>query len=157
MSATDLRSATTEDPQRLLAEIEMLGTRLVMVRDRIGRMRAMAWVFAALNSVETAVQQMGEIIFFHRDEAWAKARLPQVEQFTRQRLASVQDALGDKDYLEGRFTVGDLMMSDVLRIIDSTHLIDGFPQLKAYKERCEARPAFQRAMKAQMDGFARTA
>jgi glutathione S-transferase len=129
----------------------------LMPQDRIGRMRATAWVFAALNSVETAVQQLGEITFFHKDEDWAKARLPQVEAFTRKRLASVQDALGDKDYLEGRFTVGDLMMADVLRIIDNTHLIDDFPKLKAYKDRCEARPAFQRALKAQLDGFAAAA
>ena len=129
----------------------------LMPQDRIGRMRATAWVFAALNSVETAVQQLGEITFFHKDEAWAKERRPQVEKFTRRRLASLQDALGDKDYLEGRFTVGDLMMADVLRIIDDTHRIDDFPKLKAYKERCEARPAFQRALKAQLDGFAAAA
>jgi len=129
----------------------------LMPRDTIGRMRATAWVFAALNSVETAVQQLGEITFFHKDEAWTKERLPQVEKFTGQRLASVEQALGDRDYLEGRFTVGDLMMADVLRIIDDTHLIDGFPKLKAYKERCEARPAFQRAMTAQLEGFRQAA
>ncbi len=129
----------------------------LMPRDEIGRMRATAWVFAALNSVETAVQQLGEITFFHKDEAWTKERLPQVEKFTRQRLASVEQALGDRDYLEGRFTVGDLMMADVLRIIDDTHLIDGLPKLKAYKERCEARPAFQRAMTAQLEGFRQAA
>ena len=129
----------------------------LMPRDAIGRMRATAWVFAALNSVETAVQQLGEITFFHKDEAWTKERLPQVEKFTRQRLASVEQALGDRDYLEGRFTVGDLMMADVLRIIDDTHLIDGLPKLKAYKERCEARPAFQRAMTAQLEGFRQAA
>jgi glutathione S-transferase len=127
---------------------------VLMPQDRIGRMRATAWLLAALNSVETAVQQLGEITFFHNDEAWAKERRPQVEAFTRQRLASVQEALGGKDYLEGRFTVGDLMMTDVLRIIDNTHLIDGFPELKAYKARCEARPAFGRALKAQLEGFA---
>ena len=101
------------------------------------------------------MQELGSIIFFHKDAAWAKERRPQVEQFVRLRLGQLADALGDKDYLEGRFTVGDLMMSDVLRIIDSTGIIDDFPTLKAYKQRCEARPAFQRAMKAQMEGFAR--
>ncbi len=129
----------------------------LMPRDAIGRMRATAWVFAALNSVETAIQPLGEIDFFHKDTDWAKERRPQVESFVRRRLASVEEALGDRDYLEGRFTVGDLMMADVLRIIDNTHLIDEFPKLKAYKLRCEARPAFQRAMQAQMDGFRQAA
>src|SRR5262245_1696427 len=51
----------------------------LMPNDRIGRARAAAWVFSALNSVETGVQQLGEIVFFHRDAAWTKERRPQVE------------------------------------------------------------------------------
>lgn len=125
----------------------------LMPKDRIGRERATAWVFSALNSVEPSVQELGGIIFFHKDAAWAKERRPQVEQFVRLRLGQLANALGDKDYLEGRFTVGDLMMADVLRIIDSTGIVNEFPALKAYKQRCKARPAFQRAMAAQMDGF----
>jgi glutathione S-transferase len=128
----------------------------LMPADRIGRERARAWVFSALNSIENVVQELGSIIFFHKDEAWAKERRPQVEDFLRLRLGQLATALADKEYLEGRFTVGDLMMSDVLRIIDSTGIISEFPALKAYKERCEARPAFRKAMHAQIAGFTRT-
>jgi glutathione S-transferase len=126
---------------------------VLLPKDRIGRERAKAWVFSALNTVENYVQQLGSIVFFHKDEAWAKEHRPQVEQLVRLRFEQLANALGDKDYLEGHFTVGDLMMSDVLRIIDSTGIINDYPVLRAYKERCEARPAFQRAMKAQMDDF----
>ena len=129
----------------------------LMPTDRIGRERATAWVFSALNSIEPTVQELGSIVFFHKDAAWAKERRPQVEQFLRLRLGQLADALGDKEYLEGRFTVGDLMMADVLRIIDATGIVDEYPALKAYKARCESRPAFQRAMKAQMAGFAQAA
>ena len=129
----------------------------LMPKDRVGRERATAWVFSALNTIEPAVQELGSIIFFHKDAAWAKERRPQVEEFLRLRLGQLANALGDKDYLEGRFTVGDLMMSDVLRIIDSTGIVDGFPKLRAYRDRCQARPAFQRAMKDQMEGFAQPA
>ena len=129
----------------------------LLPKDRIGRERATAWVFSALNSIENAVQELGGIIFFHKDAGWAKERRPQVEQFVRLRLGQLANALGDKDYLEGDFTVGDLMMSDVLRIIDSTGIIDEFPTLKAYKTRCESRPAFQRAMHDQMKDFAKAA
>ena len=128
-----------------------------MPKDRVDRERATAWVFSALNTIEPAVQELGSIIFFHKDAAWAKERRPQVEEFLRLRLGQLANALGDKDYLEGRFTVGDLMMSDVLRIIDSTGIVDGFPKLRAYRDRCQARPAFQRAMKDQMEGFAQPA
>ena len=126
----------------------------LLPKDRIGRERATAWVFSALNSIETCVQELGGIVFFHKDEAWAKERRPQVEKFVRLRLGQLAAALGDKDYLEGRFTVGDLMMADVLRIIDSTGIVANYPALNAYKKRCEARPAFQRAMKDQLEGFA---
>jgi glutathione S-transferase len=68
-------------------------------------------------------------------------------------LGTLERALDGKDYLEGKFTVGDLMTADVLRILDHTELLDSYPHLSAYKRRCEARPAFQRAMKAQIDGF----
>jgi glutathione S-transferase len=129
----------------------------LMPKDRIGRERATAWVFSALNTIENPVQELGSIIFFHKDAAWAKERRPQVEEFLRLRLRQLAEALGDKDYLEGRFSVGDLMMSDVLRIIDSTGIINDYPTLKAYKQRCEARTAFQRAMKDQMKGFAQAA
>jgi glutathione S-transferase len=129
----------------------------LMPHNRVGAARATAWVFAALNSIEPVVQELGGIIFFHKDAAWAKERRPQVEQFLRLRLGQLAEALGDKDYLEGTFTVGDLMMADVLRIIDSTDIIDEYPTLKAYKQRCEARPAFKRAMKDQMEGFAQAA
>lgn len=121
--------------------------------ERIGRARAIGWVFAALNSVEIAVQDLAGIDLFHAKEDWSKERRPQVEAFVRDRLAMLEQALGGKDYLEGRFTVGDLMMADVLRILKHTDLLDAYPALKAYKERCEARPAFRQAMKAQMEGF----
>lgn len=130
---------------------------VLLPKDRVGRERAIAWLFAALNSVEIAVQQLGSIDFFHKDEAWAKERRPQAEEFVKDRLSLLAKALDQKDYLEGRFTVGDLMMSDVLRIIAYSDLFEQFPTLKAYRERCEARPAFQRALKAQMDGFRKAA
>ena len=129
----------------------------LLPRDPIGRARAIGWLFSALNSVETWIQELAGIDLFHAKEAWAKERRPQVEARLRDRLALLETALGAKDYLEGRFSVGDLMMTDVLRILRHTDLLDAYPALKAYKERCEARPAFQRAMTAQMQGFAKAA
>jgi glutathione S-transferase len=121
--------------------------------DRIERERATAWVFAALNSVEIWIQQLASLDFFHAKEGWTKEWRPQIEKMVRDRLGMLEKALDGKDYLEGRFTVGDLMMADVLRILDHTDLLDTYPHLSVYKRRCEARPAFQRAMKAQIDGF----
>lgn len=125
----------------------------LLPKDRIERERATAWLFAALNSVEIWIQQLASLDFFHAKEDWTKQWRPQIENLVQDRLAMLEKTLDGKDHLEGTFTVGDLMMADVLRIIDHTNLVDRYPHLSAYKRRCEARPAFQRAMKAQIDGF----
>jgi len=70
------------------------------------------------------------------------------------RLSRLSNALGDKAYLDGeRFTAGDLMMTTVLRITDGKGLLDRYSNLVAYKARCQARPAFQAALFAQIADF----
>ncbi len=134
---------------------EKTGT--LLPRDRIGRERATAWVFAALNSVEIWIQQLASLDFFHAKEEWTKDFRPGIEKLVHDRLDLLEKALGGKDYLEGTFTVGDLMMTDVLRILDHTNIVAAYPRLSAYKQRCQARPAFQRAMQAQTEGFRKAA
>ena len=121
--------------------------------DPQARARAVTWVFAALDSIEIAVSPLAEIDLFHGGEDWVKERRPGVEKFTLQRLKDLATWLGDRAYLEGTFTAGDLMMTTVLRILRHTDLLDREPTLKAYKERCEARPAFQRALRGQLSAF----
>lgn len=109
------------------------------------RARAITWVFSALNSLEPFVQQLAEIDLFHADANWAVQRRPDVEQAVRQRLGELAAWLDDREYLEDRFTAGDLMMTHVLRCLRHTDLVASEPALEAYRLRCEARPAFQRA------------
>ena len=118
------------------------------------RARAIAWVFAALNSIEPALQTIAALDFFHADQRWAKEQRPSAEAFARQRLAQLAAALGEREYLEDRFSVGDLMLTTVLRIARHTSLVPEQRRLAAYRERCEARPAFQRALAAQLADFA---
>ncbi len=132
-------------------------TEKLLPRDRIERERATAWVFAALNSVETWIQQLASLDFFHAKEEWTKEFRPGIEKMVHDRLELLEKALGEKDYLEGTFTVGDLMMADVLRFLDHTTIVEAYPRLNAYKQRCHARPAFQRAMQAQTEGFKKAA
>ena len=65
--------------------------------------------------------------------------------------------LDGRDYLLGRFTAADILMTTVLRFIRHTDLVAGFQVLDAYLKRCEARPAFQKALSGQMDEYARNA
>ena len=123
----------------------------LLPKDPAARARATQWLIAALNSIEPHIMNVAVIEVFYADQEWAKLRRPSAEAFARQRLASLAKALGDKPYLDGdRFTAGDLMMASVLRIAPG--LIDE-PRLVAYLERCIARPAFQRALAAQLGDF----
>ena len=118
-----------------------------------GKARATQWLLAALNSVEPHVQHLTAIDLFYRNEEWAKLRRPSAEQMARARLGTVAAALGDKDWLtDDRFTAGDLMMATVLRILRHTELVKE-AGLDDYLARCEARPAFQKALEAQMAVF----
>jgi glutathione S-transferase len=125
--------------------------------DSAARARAKTWMFAALNTMEPAVQQLAEIDLFHPQEAWAKSRRPAVEDRVKTRLTELAARLGTRDYLDGRFTAGDLLMATVLRNLRQTDLVAQVPALAAYCLRCEARPASQRALAAQMKTFAKNA
>ncbi len=126
---------------------------ILLPTDQAARARAITWLFAALNTMEIPIQRLAEIDLFHADQEWAKLRRPGVEKAVRRRLAELAAWLGDRDYLEDRFTVGDLMMATVLRILRHTDLVASEPKLNAYLDRCVARPAFLRAHRAQMAAF----
>jgi glutathione S-transferase len=134
------------------AIVQLIGERdqRLLPRDAVARARAIQWLFAALNSVEPALWSLASIDLFYAGEEWAKLRRPGAEQFARLKLKRVADWLGESEWLEGRFTIGDLMMVTVLRIAGHTELVAEQPNLAAYLARGEARPAFQRALAAQL-------
>ena len=118
------------------------------------RARATQWLIAALNSIEPFVMNVALIDLFHANQEWAKLRRPGAVEFVQGRLSGLSRSLGDKLYLDGdRFTAGDLMMTTVLRILGYTDIVTGDPRLAAYIERCTARPAFKRALDAQLGDF----
>jgi glutathione S-transferase len=126
----------------------------LMPADPTARARATAWLIAALNSVEPSVMQLATIDIFCAGEEWAKQRRPAVIEMIGKRLSRLSDALGHKAYLDGdEFTAGDLMMTSVLRSLDGKDLLERYPNLVAYKARCQARPAFAAALAAQMADF----
>jgi glutathione S-transferase len=126
---------------------------VLMPSDPKARARATAWMFAALNSVEPHIQNLTTIDLFHSDQEWARQRRPAALALAQTRLTALADWLDGRDYLEDRFTVADLLMTTVLRIPRQTDLIAQNPTLEAYRLRCEARPAFKKALAAQMADF----
>ena len=125
-------------------------------RDEAGKALTTQWVIAALNSVEPHIGALVAIDLFYKDEAWAKARRPGAETLAKLKLAAIAKRLAGQDYLEGRFTAGDLIMVTVLRNLRHTDLVSGDPVLGPYVARCEARPAFQKALADQLAVFRET-
>ena len=71
----------------------------------------------------------------------------------RMRLDDLATRLGDADWLDGVFSAGDLLMILVLRRLEGTGILEEYPNLSAYVARGEERPAYKRAIDAQLAVF----
>ena len=114
------------------------------------RARAVAWMFAALNTVEPPILELANARLLEGDKPWSRERQPLVEDRVRVPLNQLSRRLGDADWLEGAFSAGDLMMVSVLLRLRSSGILDECPNLAAYDARGEARPAYRRAFAAQL-------
>ena len=121
--------------------------------DHAAKMRAIAWLIAALNSVEPAIFPLLMINVFNKGEAWAEEARPKFEARLEGRLKCLSDALDDKEWFEDRFTIGDLITIAMLRQLRGTGMLEKYPNLAALVARGEARPAFQRALADQLSVF----
>ncbi len=118
--------------------------------DASARARAIAWMFAAVNTVEPPIIEFANAKLLESDKPWSKERMPLVADRVRSRLKLLSDRLGDAEWLEGAFSAGDLMMVSVLLRLRASGILDEFPNLAAYVARGEARPAYKRAFAAQL-------
>jgi len=122
----------------------------LLPQDANARARAIAWMFAAFSTVEQPILDRTTAVILERDAPWHDQRLPLVDDRIRKRLAELSRRLGDRDWLDGAFSAGDLVMVGVLRRLHRSGLLNEFPNLAAYVARGEARPAFKRAFEAQL-------
>lgn len=117
------------------------------------RYRAIAWMFAALSTLEPPIVELGMAMLLERDKSWYEERLPMLENRVRVRLGELSDRLGNADWLDGAFSAGDLLMVTVLRRLNRSPILGEYSRLSAYVARGEARPAFRRAFDAQLAVF----
>lgn len=125
----------------------------LLPRDPETRAHVQQWCFAALNTIEVAIQGLAELDLFHSEQAWAKERRPAAEKQVRQRLGELAGAMRAREYLAGSFSAADILMTTVLRIVRHTDLVAEQPALAKYQARCEERPAFRKALADQMSVF----
>ena len=111
-----------------------------------GRTRVVQWCFAAVGTVEPTLTCIDLIGMFDRNKAASKLHA-EVHKIARRWLGDVERRLVDREWIAcADFTVADIMMASVLRGIRKTDLMEPFPRLKAYYERCLARSAWQRTL-----------
>jgi len=120
--------------------------------DPRGRNQATEWLFAALNSVEMASLPWTMSKFMGHPSDTAAWKF--VDDFLKLRLKHMEAVLANREWLAGRFSVADILMSDVLRIVDQFDGLADSPACRAYVARATARPAFAKARSDQMAHFA---
>jgi glutathione S-transferase len=125
----------------------------LLPRDPAARKRAIGWMIAALNSIEPMTQMLFAVGMTGEGKAWLDEAKAAVRPFAEMRLAQLARVLGDSEWLEGGFTIGDLVTADVLRAVSEPELLNAHPDLVAYVERATSRPAFKAAMAAQLADF----
>jgi glutathione S-transferase len=121
--------------------------------DASARARAIAWMFAALSTVEPPILERQTAVIMESDRPWHEERLPLVDDYIRNRLGQLSPRLGHADWLDGAFSAGDLMMVSVLLRLGGSGQLEAYPNLFAYVARGEARPAYKRAFAAQLAVF----
>ena len=125
----------------------------LLPKEANARARTIAWMFAALNTVEPSLVELASAKIFDRDKPWYEQRLPVAQERARKALAELSIRLGDAEWLDGQFTAGDLLMVGVLFRSKGLGALEQFPNLCAYVARGEDRPAFKRAFAAQLAVF----
>jgi glutathione S-transferase len=119
------------------------------------RARAVAWMFAAVSTIEPPILERANARLLEGDKAWTSERLPLIDARIGEKLCKLSARLADAAWLDGDFSAGDLMMVHVLqRLKAASSLLEPYPNLAAYLARGEARPAYQRAFAAQVAEFA---
>ena len=114
--------------------------------DAQGRIRVAQWCFAAVGTVGGTLTALDFLEIFDSGKAAPKLH-EEVRKLAGRWLGDVERRLQDRDWIAcADFTVADNMMANHLRSIRKTDLMEPFPRLKDYYERCHARPAWQRTL-----------
>ena len=121
--------------------------------DATARARALMWMFSALSTIEPPIINREVTQYTEEGKPGFEERMAMQADHIRARLKGLSAQLSDKEWLDGAFSAGDLLMVQVLRRLHGEGLLEEFPSLAAYVARGEARPAYKRAFAAQLAVF----
>jgi glutathione S-transferase len=124
----------------------------LMPADSRGRSEVLEWLFAALNSVEAASLPWSILIF--SGDTGDTPGWKRLDAFLTARLRHMEPVLAGREWLAGPFSVADILMADVLRLVDRFDGLSGYPACRNYVARATVRPSFVKAHADQMAHFA---
>ena len=124
----------------------------LLPEDANARARAIARMFASVNTVEPPIVERSMAMILEKNKPWYEERQAMLDERVHTRLGELSTRLGNAEWLDGEFSAGDLMMVTVLRRAGSS-VLDKYPNVSAYIARGEARPAYQRPIAAQLAVF----
>ena len=120
--------------------------------DPRGRAEAVEWLFAALNSVEMASLPWSLLKFSGDTGDTPTAK--RFDEFLKLRLQRMEPVLAGREWLADTFSVADILMADVLRLVGRFDGLAEHPACRAYVARATVRPSFVKAHADQMAHFA---
>jgi glutathione S-transferase len=136
----------------ILLHLGELSSTLMPVEAR-GRSDVKEWLFAAFASVEAASQPWSFFEFSGDTDETPMRKF--FDGFLEARLTHMEAVLEGRDWLVGSFSIADIMMADVLRLVDRFGGLADYPVCRAYVGRAKARPAFAKAHADQLAHFAK--
>jgi glutathione S-transferase len=124
----------------------------LMPVDLHDRSEVKQWLFAALSSVEAASQPWS---FFKFSGVTGETPMWKFfDDFLILRLKHMEAVLTGREWLVGAFSIADILMADVLRLVDRFDGLAAYPACCDYVARATARPSFIKAHADQMAHFA---
>lgn len=122
------------------------------------RAQVYRWLITSLNNIEPFALPVLFADLQGDSNPHMKALRPWHVEILDRFFPKIDQMLMIQPFLVGDdFTVADIIFTCVLREIRKTELLDKYPLLLSYRHRCEARPAFIKALSAYEDrlGIAR--
>lgn len=135
----------------ILLHLGGLSGRLLPI-DPQPRSLAIQWMFAALNSVEMASLPWALLVMSRSSLDSQGGKF--LTDFLDLRLGHVDQVLSRGGWLAGDFSVADILMADVLRVVERFGGLEKHPACRAYLARATSRPAFAKAHADQLAHFA---
>lgn len=121
-------------------------------KDLHARAQVYRWLITSLNNIEPFAMP----VLFADMQADPTSPMGQLRSWNVEILGrflpQIDDMLKTQPFITGSdFTVADIILTCVLRELRKNEVLQTYPNIMAYRQRCEGRPAFEKVLNAYED------